>query len=308
MSSQTDLQREITNRIIEALKNGVAPWRKPWSDDPNSGAPKNVVSHRNYSGINPVLLNMTALNRGFKSCFWGTYRQWQELGAQVKKRPKGVKEGQWGTTVVFYKQVRRNKEIDGETVIESFPILRSYTVFNLDQVDGDKLDHLRPIAGANTTPGFADYSGAGEVIDATGAEFRLGGNKAFYVRPVGKWPNHTDGDFICMPFRDQFCSLSEFYQTAFHEICHWSEVRLGWVGSYAMGELIAEIGSAFIANQLNIPAASDLSNHAAYVGQWLKDLEDDPRTILRAASQASKAAEFILSFCHEPEPEHENAV
>ena len=115
------------------------------------------------------------------------------------------------------------------------------------------------------------------------------------------WPHHMGGDFIEMPLRERFTSLHGFYATAFHELTHWSEVRLGWEGTYAMGELVAEIAGCFVCAQIGIPNSDDLSNHTSYLAHWLRDLEDDPRAILRAASQASKAAKFILSFSRKAE-------
>jgi len=106
-----------------------------------------------------------------------------------------------------------------------------------------------------------------------------------------------------MPHPGQFIAQKEFISTSFHELVHWSEVRLGWQGSYALGELIAEIGACYIAAQLRIPGGDDLDNRTAYLANWLRELEDDPRAILRAASQASKATEFILGISRSTEPQ-----
>ena len=104
MPSQSEIQENITARIIEGLQNGIVPWKKPWRNDPNCGSPANVVSRRNYSGINPILLDLAAQANGFTSRFWATYPQWQQLGGQVKKRPDNVKPGHWGTNIVFFRQ------------------------------------------------------------------------------------------------------------------------------------------------------------------------------------------------------------
>jgi antirestriction protein ArdC len=115
---------------------------------------------------------------------------------------------------------------------------------------------------------------------------------------------HLFPDF-CLRFGHpgQFIAPNEFISTSFHELVHWSEVRLGWTGSYALGELIAEIGACYAAAQLGIPCSDDLSNHTAYLASWLKELENDPRAIMRVASQASKATEFILGFSRNTEPQ-----
>jgi antirestriction protein ArdC len=304
MPTQVEIQKQITNRILEGLKNGVVPWRKTWRPDKNSGAPTNVISHRPYSGCNILLLDLVAISRGYTSRHWGTFEQWKSLDAQVRKRPAGVKPGQFGTSVIFYRQITKTKIEDGEEKTDTFPVLRTYTVFNVDQVDGSSVDHLRASTDSES-PLQADYEPAQKAIDATGADIRFGGNRAFYARPVGEWPNHSGGDFVQVPHPGQFIAQNEFYSTSFHELAHWSEVRLAWKGGYALGELIAEIGACYMCAQIGIPCSDDLSNHTSYLASWLKELENDPKAILKAASQASKATEYVLGFSRKAEPQPE---
>lgn len=302
MPTQSDIQKQITARILEGLKSGTIPWRKPWRADKNSGAPANAISRRPYSGINLILLDLVAMSRGYSSRHWGTFQRWASLNAQVQKRPADVKPGLWGTQIVFYKQVKKKQLNDqGEEKVESFPILRTYTVFNIDQVEGESVDHLRASQVAGTSQFDADYRPAKETIDATGADIRYGGNRAFYL---------PSEDYVQMPHLKQFNSFNEFFCTAFHELTHWSESRLGWKGNYAMGELIAEISSCYTAAQLGIPVGDDLHNHTAYLASWLKALEDDPKAIFKAAGQASKATQFILGFSRteQPQPDDMQAV
>lgn len=290
MPTPTEIRTEITDRILDALKSGQAPWRTPWSSDPNAGFPTNVISNRPYRGINPLLLQVTSMASGHVSRWWATYKQWQELGGQVRR-------GEKGTHIVFYKKFEKEATADDDTSeTKSIFFLRTYTVFNLDQVDGESLARFRPgqIASDNIMP---CWENADEVIDATQADIRFGGNRAFYARPVGgDWPHHSDGDYIQLPHRHQFHELRDYYDTQFHELTHWSEVRRGWEGSYAMGELIAEMTAAFISAELQIPQSEDLSNHAKYLSSWLESMASDPQWILKAAQQACKAADFILSF------------
>jgi antirestriction protein ArdC len=302
MPSQSEIQQEVTHRILEGLKSGVVPWRKPWRDDPNCGAAANVISRKAYSGVNPMLLDLVAMTEGYKSRWWGTFEQWKSLGACVRKRPTDVEPGHWGTSIVFWKQIKKTKaDENGDETVTSFPLLRYYTVFNVDQVDGEKVDHLRASQESQTSPLSADFGKAAEAIAATDADIRYGGSKACYVRPIGPFPDHYDGDYICLPNPGRFTSPHEFYATSLHELMHWSEIRLGWTGSYAMGELIAEIGAAFLCSQLRIPCSDDLTNHTAYLASWLKELQNDERAILKAASQASKAANFVLGFSRHEE-------
>lgn len=297
MPSQSEIQQEITNRIIDGLKNGVVPWRKPWRNDPNSGAPSNVASRKLYSGVNPLLLDLVGMSRGYRSRWWGTFEQWKSLGACVRKRPADVEAGNWGTSIVFWKQIKTKKaDENGDEKTTSFPLLRYYTVFNLDQVEGEAVDRLRASQESQMSSLTADFEPANQAIAATDADIRYGGSKACYIRPIGQFPNHRDGDYICLPNSSQFDSKHEFYATSLHELVHWSEVRLNWTGSYAMGELIAEIGAAFLCSELGIPCSDDLQNHTAYLASWRRELKDDQRAILKAASQASKAAKLILGF------------
>jgi antirestriction protein ArdC len=305
MPTQVEIQQQITNRILEGLKSGTIPWRKTWRPDKNSGAPANVISKRPYSGVNPILLDLVAISRGYTSRHWGTFEQWKSLGAQVRKRPADCKPGQWGTNIVFYRQIKKTRIEDGKEKTDTFPVLRTYTVFNIDQVDGKTVDHLRASTDQSPVPFQPDYAAAREAIAATGADIRYGGDRAFYARPIGTFPDHHDGDYIQMPHPGQFIAPKEFISTSFHELVHWSEVRLGFKGSYAMGELIAEIGACYMAAQLNIPCSDDLSNHTSYLASWLKELENDPKAILKAASQASKATEFVLGFSRNAEAQPE---
>lgn len=292
MPSQSEIQESITNRIIEGLQNGIVPWQKPWKNDPNCGPATNVVSKRTYNGINPLLLDLASQIHGFTSKYWATFDQWKNLGGKVKKRPDHMKSGQWGTNVIFFRQVKRSQKDDsGEETNSSFPLMRSYTLFNLDQVEGESLDKLRPgsTPTVDTIPSFEE---ADRVIEATGADIRYGGNSAYYTMPNPI----NGGDIITMPERQLFEDQHELYATIFHELVHWSEHRLNWEGSYALGELIAEIGSCYLCNHTNVPASDNLQNHTVYVSNWLKELQNDRKFIFKAAAQASRATEFILSF------------
>ena len=295
MSSQEELRRRITDQIVESLeKGGIPPWKRPWGISPNSGFPTNVVSGRRYSGVNVLLLRMASMTHGHTSKWWATFNQWRDMGGRIQRRPDSVKPGSWGQSIVFFTKVTK-KEVDpvtGEEEETSFPLLKTYTVFNVDQVDGDHLDHLR-VKEEILNPEFVDYEPAEETIKATGAEIRLGGDAAFYNRA---------GDYIQMPPKNRFPQEHEYYGVATHELTHWTESRCNWKGSYPEGELRAEIGGAFLLAALGVPQSDDMTNHKAYCQDWLEALNKDTRFIFRAASAASKAADFILSFSRQPEP------
>lgn len=299
MSSQSELRQQITNQIIDALKSEkLPPWRKPWSAHRNAGLPTNVVSMNRYSGINPLLLQMSAERHRLRSKYWATFNQWKGMKGKVKPRPSHLQPGEWGTSIVFYKPIIKS-QIDpntGEEEETRFGVLKTYTVFNIDQVEGAHLDHLR-VNDTAIEGGFIDYDPAERAIQKTHADIRYGGNQAFYksFNPDG------DGDYIQLPLRHHFKSRSDFYATALHELMHWSEDRLSWKGNYAEGELRAEIGACFAMTELGVPHSEDMTNHHSYVKSWLKRLESDPKFIFTASTAASRAADFVLSFSQEPE-------
>lgn len=299
MANQNELRQRITNQIVEALESGnLPPWRRPWSSDKNAGSPANVVSKKRYSGLNPLLLELAAQRHGFASKWWATFRQWEQLGGRVMRRPENVPSGQWGTQVIFYSPItKRQIDANGEETEDRFFVLKSYTVFNVDQVEG--LDHLRVSEEPATEQEVTErYEQAEVAVSATGADIRYGGDKAFFC---------PTGDYIQMPHRHQF-SLPEYYETLCHELVHWTEPshRLNWDRAgegYAQGELIAEIGGCFLATELGLPTGDNLQNHASYLKSWLNSMKGDPRFIFKAATQASKAVDYLLSFSRQCEPE-----
>jgi antirestriction protein ArdC len=283
MPGTNRIREVITQRIAEALKNNFAPPSRRWSSDPNCGFPTNIVSKMKYRGVNPLLLGQM----DFVSRWWGTYRQWQALGGQI--RP-----GETSTLVIFYMAVE--KEAD-----DPFYLLRQYPVFNIEQVVGEKLDTHRPTPDAQEVLPDDAFSVADNAIKATGASIRFGGNQAFYAYPTGPaWPDHTGGDFIRCPHRRQFPDIRNWYATLFHELAHWSEIRLGWNGSCGMGELIAEMTACYLSSELQLPQSEDQGYHESYIQSWLQAMENDSKWIFQAAKQADKATDFLLSFSRKP--------
>lgn len=297
----SDLRQTINKTIIDALESGnLPPWRRPWRCSKNAGTPANVVSKTNYSGVNPLLLEIAAQRHNFLSRHWGTFNQWKELGGNVMRRPENVSPGKWGTTIVFCRPIKKAETAsDGEETDSKFWLLRSYTVFNIDQVEGDHLDHLRVSKDSlDESDEQERFDEAERIIGATNADIRFGGDRAFYS---------PAGDFIQMPPRSQFV-LPEFYQTLCHEMVHWTEApyRLNWdrkkpENDYGRGEMIAELGGCYLASEMGLPTADNLTNHASYLLGWITSMKSDPKFIFKAASQASKAVDFILSFSKSPD-------
>jgi antirestriction protein ArdC len=185
MPTQTQIRESITTRIVEALQSGdLPPWRRPWALDRNAGAPVNVVSHKQYRGLNPLLLSISSMKHGFQSRHWGTFHQWKELGGNVMCRPQSVQPGQWGTNITFYRSVTKTENDTNDAKREeTYHLLRTYTVFCVDQVEGEHLDHLRfgHVNSQLTSEEVQQrFDKADAAITGTGADIRHGGNRAFY--------------------------------------------------------------------------------------------------------------------------------
>ena len=296
MPSTNELRQQITNRIVEALETGnLPPWRKPWRCDPNAGMPTNVVSKKRYSGINVLLLESAAMRHGFESKFWATYKQWSQLGGQVKKRPADIDPGHWGTTIVFWSQIKKTGIDDtGEEIDKRFYMMKTYTVFNVDQVEG-----LPPHFYATAAPTLAPadrIAHAEAFFAATAAEIRHGGNRAYYA--IGS-------DQVQVPRFECFADPESYYATLGHELCHWTRhpsrldrdfgrKRWGDEG-YAREELVAELGAAFLCADLGL-ALTPRPDHASYLKSWLEVLKGDKRFIFTAAAHAQRACDHLHSL------------
>jgi len=281
MQSQNEIRHGITDKIIESLKAGRIPWRKPWTGIDGPRTPTNFATSRRYSGINIPILWAASQERGYDVDFFATFNQWKSVGAFVKKGQKAIH-------VVLFKPVKKVvKQDDGTERTELFPILRVFPVFNIHQVQGEAVEAFltRPVGAPLVHERREEFEG---VVAATHADIRYGGGRAVYYRPPA--------DYIQMPLEHTFESFPAFAETLAHELAHYTEHRLNWSGSYAEGELRAEMSAVFTTAALGIPDSNNLTNHAAYIGSWLEALQNDPKYVFRAAAAASKATDFILSF------------
>ena len=282
-----DLYAEVTARIIEALEAGTAPWVCPWRRD-GGGRPHNGASGHVYRGMNVILTAMS----GFATSRWYTYKQAGDLGGQVRR-------GEQGTTVIYWAfldamPTNKGKGAEDQGAgphAKKIPFLRSYTVFNGEQVawpDGSKHAVAAP---ASSNDGDNNYEHVEGVITASGASISHLGTRAYYS-PVE--------DRIVVPAKARFESASAYYSTMMHELAHWTgrEDRLdrdlqGRFGSesYAAEELVAEMAAAFLSAELGI--AGKLQ-HAEYIANWIKVLKDDKRAVFTAARLAQEAADYLL--------------
>ena len=287
-AGKPSLYQEVTDRIIAELEQGRVPWVQPWGRaKAGLGLPRNAATGRRYSGVNILILWGAVIERGFAGQHWLTFRQALDMGGSVRK-------GERGTTVCYAdhfipkdEQERARREGDEAAAV---PFLKRFTVFNVAQCEG------LPALFEGTSEPLPERElipQAEALIVATRADFRIGGDRAFYV---------PSDDFIQVPPQPAFHEQINYYRTCFHELGHWSGAghRLardlsGRSGSkpYAREELVAEMASAFVCAALGIVPTV---RHADYLGSWLAVLREDNRAIFRAASQASKAADFILGF------------
>lgn len=287
-SDRPTLYQDITDKIIAELEAGRVPWVQPWaSARAPLQMPHNVASSRCYSGINILILWDAAISRGYYSNAFLTFRQALDLGGHVRK-------GETGTTVVYAHRFtpgdeRRQAAEEGRAP-GTVPFLKRFTVFNIDQCEGlpDAYTVPVPLPSADDILPEAE-----ELIAATGADFRIGGDMAFY---------DPAGDFIRVPGMVRYYDRVNWHRTAFHELGHWtghpSRLARDLGGSFgseksAREELVAEMTSAFVCATLGIVPTV---RHADYIGAWLEVIRDDDRAIVRAASAASKAADYILAF------------
>lgn len=274
MASQHEIRAYVTAKIIAALQASISPWHRAWSSASNTGFHTNVISQRQYSGVNPLLLQIAALEQGLQSKWWGTAEEWSSLGGRIR----------WQGTLIVLRTRYTGR-------------LREQVVYCADQVEDVPQFQVQ----VPTVEGQPDFQAAEQLIQATGADIReCQGDKAWYHYPP------APGDFISIPSKFDFIlglgGLRSWYDTIFHELCHWSEVRLGWDSGYSRNELRAEMGAALLSATLNIPTFGLTSHHFNHVDAWVDALRRDSRTIFRVAAGACAAVNFILAFGREEVP------
>ena len=281
-----ELFEGITRQIVAEIELGaeklVMPWHR-WGK--GTGSPINVISGRPYHGINVLLLWAAAEAEGHASGCWATYRQWAAAGGQVRK-------GEKATPIVFWKATAApaQGELESDDPAEPRLIARVYHVFNAAQVEGADLPRRSP-----PTSRADRVSAADAFFAAAGAALEHGGDRACYT---------PSADTIHMPSFEQFRDPSSYYAVLGHEHVHWTGApnrldrdlkgRFG-TDSYAVEELIAELGSAFLCAHLGI-SVEPRPDHAAYIATWLRVLRNDPRAILTASAKAQQAVDFLVGL------------
>lgn len=274
----------ITDRLVAMLEAGVRPWQQPWAAAPGGGRPRRVDGTP-YRGINTVALWMAAQERGFASPFWMTFKGAKDRGAHVRKGAKAE-------LAFFVGTIQVTDEIGGEDVERDVRFLKSYCVFNADEVEGLP-SHFYRRAERSTLSETERCAVADAFIGHTGAQVVHGGGRAFYRRAT---------DEIHMPEFGAFTSGEGYYGVLLHELAHWTghASRLDRLparivhgdAAYAGEELVAEMTAAFLSADLGV-SAEPREDHASYLAEWIAALKADNRVIFRAAAAAEKAAGYL---------------
>jgi len=287
-TDKQDIYTRITNQIVSHLEKGVRPWVRPWDAQYAARRITRPLRHNGkpYSGINVLSLWASAIAQNFAAHVWMTFKQASELDAHIRK-------GEKGSLVVYADSIKRKEtdEKSGDEIDREIPFLKGYTVFNVEQIEG-----LPEVYYAKAEPildPVTRIEHAEKLFAALGATIRHGGNRAFYS---------IAADVIQMPPFESFQDANSYYATLAHECTHWtgSKTRLdrdfggrrfGSEG-YAVEELVAELGAAFLCADLEL-ALEPREDHASYIATWLKVLATDNRAVFTAASHAQSATEFI---------------
>lgn len=283
-----DLYQTVTDQIIAALEKGVRPWQRPWNAGHMDGRVVLPLRHNGiaYRGVNILTLWMAALAKGYAAPIWMTFKQAIDLGG-------GVRKGEKGSLTVYADAITRveTDAATGEETATAVHFMKGYTVFNVEQIDGLPAHYYaKPEPVSSPLPRIARAEG---FFAASGAVIRHGGNQAYYA--IGS-------DHVQMPPFESFRDAESYYATLAHECTHWTrhpsrldrsfeQKRFGDEG-YAMEELVAELGGAFLCAGLALtPELRD--DHASYLDHWLSILKADKRAIFSAAAHAQRAADFL---------------
>lgn len=318
--AKRDLYAEVTESIVSALET-AGNWQRPWTLTANGAAYPRSIDGRPYRGVNTILLWASAMDNGYTSGIWGTFKAWYQdrpstpdeveaaLAAEAdgepltgigvaRKNRKGewrttlrtVRKGEKATMVTLWKPVRRSEKQAAANPDKprDYLLLRHFNVFSAEQIDGFDIPEPEPL------PEVERDAQADAFFAAIGADVRHGGNAAAYA---------LGGDFITMPDRGQFASAEHYYSTLAHEHGHWTghKSRLDrdlynrfGDARYAAEELVAELTAAFLGAHLGFhPQVRE--DHAAYVKSWIKVLSNDHKAIFTAASKAQKAADYLIA-------------
>jgi antirestriction protein ArdC len=310
--SQQKVYEIVTDQILSLLERGVVPWKKPWKASSSGSFPRNIVSKKNYQGVNVFLL----ASAGYSSPFWMTFKQAGRLGGHIKKGEKSHLVIFWTWLTPKRSSFKKDAEEDdsgdgaGEIDDKKVPYLRYYRVFNIEQTEG--IEYPKETVAHNWNP----IERCEEVVRnmPNCPEIVHGFDRACY-QPLK--------DRVLLPDKNSFKDIESYYCTCFHEICHstGSQKRLGRVGITsiinsngstrdigvtAFEELVAEMGASFLCWHTGIDTKT-IENNASYIADWLQALKNNPKMVITAAASAQKAVDWILGKKPQPTAESEES-
>ncbi len=288
--------QEVFDKVIKAMESGKSNWTKSWTGQNNAGLPFNVNSRNHYNGINVWVLMMRQADDSMPSEIWGTYKQWETKGYQVK-------EGETGERIVFWKLFDA-KDSEGNETGRTIPFLKSSVVFNESQLEG----YEAPVETEEKPSEFDIQQGVEDYVSNTNATIKHSATAGAYYRP--------SLDYIMMPDKERFKDTKDadaegnYYATLLHELVHWTgaedrcnrsgvskngkdkDIDDAFRGSYAFEELVAELGATILSVQLGVEV-EPVANHADYLNSWLKALKHDPSAMMTAFGKSTKAIKYL---------------
>ncbi|WP_341235887.1 zincin-like metallopeptidase domain-containing protein [uncultured Sulfitobacter sp.] len=295
--SKFDVYDHVTDQIITQIAGGTPPWRRPWTGGSIGAAMPLRWNGEAYRGINVVMLWAVAAEHGYVSNRWLTYRQAQDLGGQVTKGQKSATVVKYGTFDGEKESSSLNDPMSAATDAKKIGYCRAYRVFNADQIEGlDKAFYVKPEPPRDL--GTKADAGLDAFFAATGAKMETSTEPRAYY--------DIARDRIHMPPIETFHEAARYYGVQGHELVHWTGAikrldrlrRFADRKAYAFEELVAEIGTCMLGAHIGVEP--DFGQSAAYVEGWQAALKEDSRAIFRAASEAQKAVDYILTLAEIP--------
>jgi len=266
---------DLAESVLKSLRAEKMPWRS------SRGIPANPATGNAYSGINVLTLDAVATQHNYRSKWWGTYQQWHSIGMQVARRPS---DAAWGTPVVNWETKYKIIDKGDILTLERFGLMKKHYVFNAEQVFGRDLNKWLVTLNQYL---IVDYSMVESLIAASGA----------VIYHDATYPHYDRGtDNIFLPDRTCFLNQQQYIATKIHELFHWVEDRTGWDGPEDQGEFAAEIGTGYLESIFGLPHDADMTNCLKWLPAWVYGIETNPEYLFKAAAQAAKGLEFLLSF------------
>ena len=268
--------KNLVEFVIESIVNKSPPWRSVY----NRGMPTNPQTGKRFTGINPLILDAVADKEKYRSKFWCTSKQWKLLDL----RTEGI-----GTKIINWRSETIGVDKGTFLSIEKTRFLKTFSVFNADQCFGKTTGQYLILKENNQEP---NYEKAEIIIKETGARI------VHHARAIKPRYERVPKDYILLPLRSRFLNDAQYWSTVFHELAHYSELRIGWNNPLDQGELFAEIVSGYLESELNLPHDQDMTNYEKWFKIWIDKIEKNPNYLLQSAAYAARSLNWILSHAN----------